>query len=304
MLPFSLIEMPRDSMAFPLYPYSVGRHNQYHHVRPTGFPVAQLFMVRSGQGLFRDMKSGSETILEPGMAYFFPSERGHEYFPLSHERWHMGFVGIGGSQALEILQTLNLLPSEVRRLDPGAFESCWGIIEDIWRMVNNQTADQHGNQLAQELSVQLYRLLLFVKSASDGEQSIGRPAGHEVRNEAMQKAIQLINEHFTEPLQVHNLAAAVGYSVQHFQRLFQQEYGTSPHQYLQNLRLQRAVQMITEDPELPVQDIALHLGMETNYFIRVFRKAYGCTPGVMKERLSHKGHRIHQEDKPLHNRPL
>lgn len=291
MLPFSLVEMPRDLAAFPLYPYSVGRHNQYHHVRPTGFPVAQLFMVRSGQGLFRDMENGCETILEPGMAFFFPPERGHEYFPLSHEQWHIGFVGIGGSHAIEILQTLNLLPSEARRLE--SFESCWRIIEDIWKMVNHQASDRHGDQTAQELSVQLYRLLLLVKSASEGEQFTGRSTGREVPNEAMQKAVQLINEHFTEPLLVHNLAAAVGYSVQHFQRLFQQEYGTSPHQYLQNLRLQRAIQMITEDPELPVQDIALHLGMETNYFIRVFRKAFDCTPGVMKERLIHQGHRGH-----------
>ncbi|MFD2878708.1 hypothetical protein ACFTAO_26235 [Paenibacillus rhizoplanae] len=43
MLPFSLIEMPRDLNAFPLYPYSVGRHIQYHHVRPAGFPVHQIF---------------------------------------------------------------------------------------------------------------------------------------------------------------------------------------------------------------------------------------------------------------------
>ncbi|MFD1906148.1 helix-turn-helix transcriptional regulator [Paenibacillus rhizoplanae] len=100
-----------------------------------------------------------------------------------------------------------------------------------------------------------------------------------VRNEALNKAVSLINEHFTEPLLITNLAAAVGYSVQHFQRLFLQEYGVTPHKYLQNLRLQRAMQMLTEDPERPVQDIALNLGMETNYFIRVFRKAHGVTPG-------------------------
>ncbi|MNN53466.1 HTH-type transcriptional activator RhaS [compost metagenome] len=72
--------------------------------------------------------------------------------------------------------------------------------------------------------------------------------------------------------------------MQHFQRLFLQEYGVTPHKYLQNLRLQRALQMITESPERPVQDLALNVGMETNYFIRVFRKTYGCTPGVMRSR--------------------
>ena len=90
---------------------------------------------------------------------------------------------------------------------------------------------------------------------------------------------------YTEPLLISNLAAAVGYSVQHFQRLFVQEYAVTPHKYLQNLRLERAIQLMTENADILVQDIAIQLGMETNYFIRIFRNTYGCTPGVMKMRL-------------------
>ncbi|WP_234534038.1 helix-turn-helix domain-containing protein [Paenibacillus pseudetheri] len=77
----------------------------------------------------------------------------------------------------------------------------------------------------------------------------------------------------------------MGYSVQHFQRLFVQEYAVSPHKYLQNLRLERAIQLMTENADILVQDIAIQLGMDTNYFIRIFRNTYGCTPGMMKLRL-------------------
>ncbi|MFD1906149.1 AraC family ligand binding domain-containing protein [Paenibacillus rhizoplanae] len=110
MLPFSLIEMPRDLNAFPLYPYSVGRHIQYHHVRPAGFPVHQIFLIRSGSGRFRDLEDGTETVLQPGMAYAFPPDRGHEYYPLSHEPWHVGFIGFHGSQSASVLEGLGLLP--------------------------------------------------------------------------------------------------------------------------------------------------------------------------------------------------
>lgn len=243
----------------------------------------QIFLIRSGSGLFRDRVSGTEIILEPGMAFAFPADRDHEYYPLSHEPWHVAFIGYHGSQANDFLDGLGL--NSFTPFRPDRFEECWEAIGGIWHAVNQQTTNRQDEQCMQELSVTLYRLLLMMRRVEPSAGSTSRQAFETVRNEALQKAVSLINEHFTEPLLISNLAGAVGYSVQHFQRLFLQEYGVTPHQYLQNLRLQRALQMIKEDAEVPVQDIALNLGMETNYFIRVFRSAYGCTPGVMKERL-------------------
>lgn len=283
MLPFSLIEMPRNPDDYPLYPYSVGRHIQYHHVRPTGFPVHQIFLIRSGSGLFRDLESGTETILEPGMAFVFPPDRGHEYYPLSHEPWNVGFIGFHGTPSREILKGIHLLPSAPFR--PDRFEECWTEIGGIWHTASLQATNRQDEQVMQELSVTMYRLLLMLRRTVTSTGGVSRIEFETVRNEALQKAVSLINEHFTEPLLISNLAGAVGYSVQHFQRLFLQEYGVTPHKYLQNLRLQRALQLMRENADTPVQEIALQLGMETNYFIRVFRKTYGCTPGVMRGKL-------------------
>ncbi|MBW4080296.1 helix-turn-helix transcriptional regulator [Paenibacillus sp. S150] len=275
--------MPRDLKRFPLYPYSVGRHIQYHHVRPGGFPVYQIFLIRSGRGLFRDLATGEEAVLEPGTAFAYPPDRGHEYYPLSLEPWHVGFIGFHGELSQGLLEGIGFLPSSPP-LRPEHFEECWEQVGSIWHTVHQQ-AGRQGGQVMQELSVALYRLLLLLRSSASAPGASGRLELENVRNEALQKAVSLINEHFTEPLLVSNLAAAVGYSVQHFQRLFLQEYGITPHKYLQNLRLERALQMIREDANTPVQDIALHLGLETNYFIRIFRKAYGCTPGMMRKRI-------------------
>lgn len=283
LLPFSLIELPRESLALPLYPYSVGRHIQFHHVRPAGFPVHQIFMIRTGTGLFRDLESGTDIVLEPGMAFAFPPNRGHEYFPTSHEPWHVAFIGFQGSQSQALLEEIGLLPSSPYR--PDHFEHCWDEIGQIWHTTNSPGTNRQDEIWMQELSVTLYRLLLTLRPSSQTHGVSNRLEFESVRNEALSTAVELINQHYTEPLLISNLAAAVGYSVQHFQRLFVQEYGITPHKYLQNLRLERALQIMKENSEIPVQDIALQLGMETNYFIRVFRNNYGCTPGVMKTRL-------------------
>ncbi|WP_379126693.1 AraC family transcriptional regulator [Paenibacillus sp. sgz500958] len=275
--------MPRDIDSYPVYPYSVGRHVQYHHVRPAGFPVHQIFLIRSGSGLFRDLESGTDNILEPGMAFSFPPDRGHEYYPLSHEPWHVGFVGLSGSSCHDFLERAGMLPSSP--FHPVSFEECWSEIGNLWHGANPQPAVRHDEESMQGLSVMLYKLLLMLRIPSQSPGTMNKPRSGEIRGGALQKAVELINGHFTEPLLISNLASAVGYSVQHFQRLFLQEYGITPHQYLQDLRLERALQILTENTAIPIQDIAANLGMETNYFIRIFRKTYGCTPGVMRRRL-------------------
>jgi AraC-like DNA-binding protein len=245
--------------------------------------VHQIFLIRTGTGLFRDLESGTEITLEPGMAFAFPPDRGHEYYPTSHEPWHVGFIGIEGIQSQGLLEGIGLLPS--LPYHPAHFEPCWEEIGKIWHTVNTPSANRQDEHGMEELSIALYRLLLMLRRSDSSPPSGSRMELESVRNEALTKAVELINEHYTEPLLISNLAAAVGYSVQHFQRLFVQQYGVTPHKYLQNLRLERAIQLMTENADILVQDIALQLGMETNYFIRIFRNTYGCTPGGMKERL-------------------
>lgn len=108
MLPFRLIKTQPESHFFSLYLYSAGSHYQFRHSKPHGFPVYQVFVVHSGKGLFRDLTTSEEWELEPGHA-FFPADSAHEYFTLSSEPWHIGFVGFFGSMADHFLEGLDLL---------------------------------------------------------------------------------------------------------------------------------------------------------------------------------------------------
>lgn len=286
MLPFRLIEPPRSPHLYPLFPYSVGQHHQFHHFRPEGFPVHQLFLVQSGSGLFRDLEDGKEWMLGPGQAILLPPDRGHEYYPLSPDPWMVGFVGYSGELAGVWCGTGGR--PEEKTLSPSEFVEAWEDIGRIWHVFPFPGPARQNKAACLEISALLYRLLLRFHSwdpaAGESESSPPRtePSG------ALLNAVSLMNKHFREPLLISNLAQAVGYSVQHFQRLFQKEYGMTPHNYLQNLRLERALQLILEDDTTPVQEIAGRLGMETNYFIRLFRSKYGCTPGAMKKGLGNR----------------
>ncbi|MHA0856828.1 helix-turn-helix domain-containing protein [Paenibacillus sp. CMAA1364] len=275
--------MPRNLKKYPIYPYSIGRHIQYHYVRPNGYPVDQIFLIRSGSGLFRDLESNTETILLPGMAFYIPANKGHEYYPSSHDPWHVAFIGFYEHLAHGTLEEIGLIPSSP--YIPEHFEECWDEIGHIWYKISHQIGNRQDEHTMQKLSIMMYRLLLMLQRSDVPSVTTSRLEYEVARNEALQKAISLINQHFTEPLLISNLASAVGYSVQHFQRLFLQEYGVTPHKYLQNLRLERSIQIMMENAHTPIQDIAIQLGMEMNYFIRVFRTTYGITPGVMMKQL-------------------
>jgi len=280
MLPFRLVETPSPAgQSLPFYAYSVGRHQQHVCTRPEGFPAYQLFLVKSGQGVFRDLPSGEETLLSPGYAFLSLPDRGHEYYPTSHEPWHIGFVGFRGELASALLEQAGLLLPDAFPL--ADFEACWNGIGDLWAGV-----DEPGPGRLQDLSAKLYRLVLRLgNERTAAKESPARLRPEDVRNRALRQALLLMNQHYAEPLSISNLAGAVGYSPQHFQRLFLQHFYVTPNRYLQNLRLERARQLIAERGGLQIQEIARLVGMETNYFVRLFRRTFGKTPGSIRAEI-------------------
>ena len=94
-----------------------------------------------------------------------------------------------------------------------------------------------------------------VEYFTDGEQA--RAAGYRAclrcrpdevgrDREAVAKAVQLI-EASAAPLQLAELAAAVGYAPHHFQRLFSRDVGVSPAAYARGLRARRAETHLDEE---------------------------------------------------------
>ncbi|MEK3706265.1 helix-turn-helix domain-containing protein [Paenibacillus sp. FSL R7-0198] len=88
-----------------------------------------------------------------------------------------------------------------------------------------------------------------------------------------------MHTHYQDDLLLKHIADAVGYSVQHLNRLFHHHYGVTGHQYMQRLRLQKASEWLDKHPRASVREAAETVGMEVNYFIRMFKREFGETPG-------------------------
>ncbi|MBB3109542.1 AraC-like DNA-binding protein [Paenibacillus phyllosphaerae] len=272
MMPFVLAEFANLEQILPLYVVLVGNHAQKHLARPEGYPAHQIFLSRSGKGLFK-IEGRQDLILTPGTLLILPADQPHEYYPIgSDETWDLGFVAFNGSAALPLLNQMDELIM-MARLAPN-FDDLWSQIESLWHLIS-----LNGEQAYWESSKRIYSMLV---SVLEGQSAVKKPTKNVYpsgqSNAALQTAVKLIHDHYNERLLLTNVARAAGYSVQHFHRLFVENFGMTPQQYILQLRMRRSVQLFEEQPGITVEKVAEMTGMETSYFIRMFKRTYGKTP--------------------------
>ena len=90
---------------------------------------------------------------------------------------------------------------------------------------------------------------------------------------------------FDSDLSLQALANESGYSRVHFIRMFKAATGSSPHNYLLNLKLERARELL-RNPSMSLIDIALDCGFSSHsHMSRLFLKFVGVTPSAYRRRL-------------------
>lgn len=89
---------------------------------------------------------------------------------------------------------------------------------------------------------------------------------------------RFLADNLAEPLALEDVAAQLNVSVPTLTRRFRHETGASVMARLQDLRLQRAADLLRAG-ELSVKQIGAAVGIpEPSYFCRCFRHAFGCSP--------------------------
>src|SRR5215831_9906938 len=90
---------------------------------------------------------------------------------------------------------------------------------------------------------------------------------------------------FSCDLSLQTLANESGYSRVHFVRMFRAATGYSPHNYLLNLKLERAQELLKQ-PSMSLIDIALDCGFSSHsHMSRLFHKIVGVTPSAYRRSL-------------------
>lgn len=103
------------------------------------------------------------------------------------------------------------------------------------------------------------------------------------RIEKVNLAIEFIEEHLTEKLDLDRIAGAVHYSKYHLHRVFSDTVGLTIHDYIQRRQLTEAAKLLVFS-EQPVVGIALLAGYESQQaFTKAFTAMYKIPPSRYRE---------------------
>lgn len=140
---------------------------------------------------------------------------------------------------------------------------------DIDKIVNTYFSGEHNKSFLIDLYAQeMVYELLKMKGAYH--------ILHGEKNHPIAIALAYIRENINKAITVKELSWVVNMSESNFSRQFKNVTGASPNEYIRNLKLLRAKDMLMFKN---VTEVCYELGYENvSYFIRLFKNKYGCTP--------------------------
>ncbi|NBE06105.1 GlxA family transcriptional regulator [Paragemmobacter ruber] len=103
--------------------------------------------------------------------------------------------------------------------------------------------------------------------------------------DAIRQAIQVFSDHIEDPVQISDVASALGMSERHLERSFKQATGQSPLKYYRLMRLKKARQKVLYSTQ-SITEIALSVGYASSTpMTRHYAEAFGVNPADERRRL-------------------
>ncbi len=92
-------------------------------------------------------------------------------------------------------------------------------------------------------------------------------------------AVQYIEENYAQPLSMQSVCDEIGISQTYLSRLFRKYSDTTFNAFLTRCRMEAAMKLLREKPDLLLRDVAACVGYEdSSYFTKVFHQYTGKTP--------------------------
>jgi AraC family transcriptional regulator len=137
----------------------------------------------------------------------------------------------------------------------------------------------YADSLVNALATRFVQLGRAIKPREEKSTKSGLP------RHLLRRVLERMNSEFSTDLGLEILAAESGYSRAHFLRMFRAATAYTPHQYLLNLRLEKAARMMKER-RTPLIDIAVACGFSSHtHLTKAFRSKFGVLPSDYRRSL-------------------
>ena len=227
----------------------------------------QLLYITEGEGVFRSTHQSEVSVRGGDMFVLFPGEW-HSYHPLPNKGWKSFWIGFRGKNIDDRVSAGFLSPSKpIYHV---------GFSDDIVRLYRNayQAALDEAAYM-QQLLAGLVNHLIGMMYMLERNIELNK---NQVHVDMVSRARLRIRESLESPVTIQQVAEDLGVSYSNFRKLFKEYTGLSPSTYQQDLRLQRAKELLTTT-DLSIKEIAYRLNFESpDYFSAKFRSKTGHRP--------------------------
>ena len=233
----------------------------------------QLLYITEGEGLFRSNHVKETPLREGDMFLLFPDER-HSYHPRQETGWKSYWIGFKG-----------------RNMDERVKEGFLSVEKPIYHVGYSSEIEQLYKQayetavneppFAQQMMAGIVNHMVGVMYALERSIELNKNYTH---RDMIDRARMRIREALESNLTIQQIAEEMSVSYSNFRKLFKEYTGLSPAVYQQDLKLQRAKELLSTT-NMSVKEIAYRLNFDSpDYFSAKFKIKTGRKPSEMRKR--------------------
>lgn len=158
-------------------------------------------------------------------------------------------------------------------------------IQNAFRMMEEAPENTGQKNVSVSVSQMLIKAsLLRILALLTGEGLLTRQeSGINHQVESIKKVLTYIRENYRERIYIRDLAGLINVNEQYFCRFFKRAIGKTPMEYVNEIRIRRAAEMVVNTDYL-IMEICLECGFNNlGNFLREFKKYTGTTPRLYKK---------------------
>ena len=231
----------------------------------------QLLYITEGRGVFHSATVSEAPLVEGDLFLLFPGEW-HSYHPLPKIGWKSYWIGFKGKNMDDRVSAGFLSP--LRPIYHVGFSDA---IVQLYRHAYDTAIAEAA--YSQQLLAGIVNHLIGIMYMLERNNELNMNRGHV---DMINRARLRIREALESSLTIQQVAEDLGVSYSNFRKLFKEYTGLSPATYRQDLRLQRAKELLSTT-DLSIKEIAYRLNFESpDYFSAKFKIKTGRRPSELR----------------------